>query len=94
MASLPEQGILRAEIYLLGTRMVMVLATTDDFSFAAKAASDQANRKVQEWEKLMWKFPEKNGYSWKKSSKHNEHETRIDRCFDGPTIIQEKGCNT
>jgi L-rhamnose mutarotase len=56
MASLPEQGILRAEIYLLGTRMVMVLTTADDFSFAAKAASDQANPKVQEWENLMWKF--------------------------------------
>ena len=36
--------------------MVMVLETTDDFSFEAKAASDQKNPKMQEWERLMWKY--------------------------------------
>ena len=34
----------------------MVLETTDDFSFEAKAAADQANPKMQEWEDLMWKY--------------------------------------
>ena len=34
----------------------MVLRTTDDFSFETKAALDQANSKMMEWEKLMWKY--------------------------------------
>jgi L-rhamnose mutarotase len=50
------QGILRETIFLAGNRMVMVLETTDDFSFEAKAASDQANPKMQEWEDRMWKY--------------------------------------
>ena len=56
VANIKRQGILSEDIYLLGTRMVMVLRTTDDFSFEAKAATDQANPKIQAWEKLMWKF--------------------------------------
>jgi L-rhamnose mutarotase len=28
----------------------------DSFSFEKKAAADQTNSKVQEWEILMWKF--------------------------------------
>ena len=50
------QGILSQRIYRLGTRLVMILETTDDFSFAAKAASDQADPRKQEWERLMWKY--------------------------------------
>jgi L-rhamnose mutarotase len=49
-------GVLSEKIYLLGTRMVMLLQTSDDFSFAAKAAADLANPRMQEWEKLMWKY--------------------------------------
>lgn len=49
-------GILSEEIFLLGTRMVMVLHTTDNFSFEAKAASDRGNSRMQEWEKLMWTY--------------------------------------
>lgn len=47
VANIKGQGILSEDIYLLGTRMVMVLRTTDDFSFEAKAATDQANPKMQ-----------------------------------------------
>jgi L-rhamnose mutarotase len=54
--NIKSQGILSERIFLLGSRMVMVLETTDDFSFAAKAAADQANPKMQEWEVLMWKY--------------------------------------
>lgn len=54
--NIKSQGILSEEIFLLGTRMVMVLRTTDDFSFETKAALDQANSKMMEWEKLMWKY--------------------------------------
>jgi L-rhamnose mutarotase len=55
-ASLKESGIEDAEIYLLGTRMFMILEVNDHFSFEAKARADQANPKVREWEELMWKF--------------------------------------
>ncbi len=54
--SLRDAGIEDAEIYLLGTRMVMILETNDQFSFEAKARMDSANPKVQQWEQLMWKF--------------------------------------
>jgi L-rhamnose mutarotase len=49
-------GVLSEEIYLLGTRMAMVLHTTDEFSFEAQAAADRANPKMQAWQDLMWKF--------------------------------------
>jgi L-rhamnose mutarotase len=54
--SLRESGIQDAEIYLLGTRLFMILEVDDDFSFEAKAKADQENAKVCEWEELMWKF--------------------------------------
>jgi L-rhamnose mutarotase len=55
-ASLKEPGIDDAEIYLLGTRLFMILEVNDEFSFEAKAQADQANPKVREWEALMWKY--------------------------------------
>ena len=55
-ASLKEAGIEDAEIYLLGTRMFMILEVNDRFSFEAKAQADAKNPKVREWEELMWKF--------------------------------------
>ena len=54
--SIKEAGVEDMEIYLLGTRMFMILEAGPDFSLEKKAESDQANPKVQEWEKLMWKF--------------------------------------
>lgn len=55
-ASIRESGIEDMEIYLLGTRMFMIMEVNDAFSFEQKAAADLANPKVQEWERLMWKF--------------------------------------
>ncbi|HEX5426399.1 MAG TPA: L-rhamnose mutarotase [Candidatus Acidoferrales bacterium] len=54
--SIKTAGIDNLEIYLLGTRMFMILEAGPEFSFEAKARADQANSKVQEWEELMWKF--------------------------------------
>lgn len=54
--SLRDSGIQNLEIYLLGTRMMMVMEVNEHFSFEAKARADQQNPKVQEWEDLMWKF--------------------------------------
>jgi L-rhamnose mutarotase len=54
--SLKDAGIEDLEIYLLGTRMFMIMEVDQHFSFEAKGKADQINPKVQEWETLMWKF--------------------------------------
>jgi L-rhamnose mutarotase len=54
--SIRDSGILDLEIYLLGTRMFMIMEVSDNFSFEAKSRADQSNPKVREWEELMWKF--------------------------------------
>jgi L-rhamnose mutarotase len=54
--SLKDVGIENLEIYLLGNRMFMIMEVNDSFSFEAKTRADQANPKVQEWERLMWEF--------------------------------------
>ena len=67
--SIRDSGILDMEIYVLGTRMFMIIEVNENFCFEKKAKADQANPKVQEWEELMWKFqqglPEaKDGQKW------------------------------
>jgi|SRR5689334_11380539 L-rhamnose mutarotase len=54
--SIKDSGIEDMEIYLLGTRMFMIMEVNERFSFEAKALADRGNPKVQEWENLMWKF--------------------------------------
>ncbi|HMD42029.1 MAG TPA: L-rhamnose mutarotase [Candidatus Acidoferrum sp.] len=49
-------GIECMEIYLLASRLFMVIEVNDTFSFEAKAKADRENPKVQQWENLMWKF--------------------------------------
>jgi len=56
--SIKDSGIEDMEIYLLGTRLFMIMEVNDDFSFSAKAKADGLNPKVQQWEKLMWRFQE------------------------------------
>src|SRR6202789_564110 len=51
--SLLDAGVLAMEIYLLETRMFMVMDVDDTFSLSAKAVKDMANAKVQEWETIM-----------------------------------------
>jgi L-rhamnose mutarotase len=57
--SLLDAGVLEMEIYLLGTRMFMIMDVSDDFSSEAKAAADAANPKVQEWEAIMGGFQQR-----------------------------------
>jgi L-rhamnose mutarotase len=54
--SIQDAGIESMEIYRLGTRMFMIMDVNERFSFEKKAEADRTNAKVQEWEKLMWKF--------------------------------------
>lgn len=56
--SLKQSGIIDAQIYRTGTRLVMILETTDEFSLEKKAVMDRDNPAVQKWETLMWKFQE------------------------------------
>ncbi len=56
LKAIKDDGVLRQEIYLAGTRMVMVLTTTDEFSFEAKTAKLRANPKMRAWEEVMWKY--------------------------------------
>jgi L-rhamnose mutarotase len=57
-SSIKGAGIEDMEIYLLGTRMFMVMEVNEEFSFEAKTRADRKNPKVREWEELMWKFQE------------------------------------
>jgi L-rhamnose mutarotase len=67
--SIEDSGIINMEIYRTGNRLFMIMETEDSFSFEHKAAMDDANPKVQEWEQLMWKFQQplpwaKKGEKW------------------------------
>jgi L-rhamnose mutarotase len=54
--SLKNSGIRELQIYLLGTRMFMIMDVNEHFSLSAKAEADCANPKVREWEELMWNY--------------------------------------
>ena len=54
--SIESSGIEKLEIYRWNDRLVMILEVNESFSFERKAIMDERNQKVQEWEKLMWKF--------------------------------------
>ena len=54
--SIKNSGVVDMEIYLLGTRMFMIMEVNESFSFEKKATADESDPKVQAWEQLMWKF--------------------------------------
>ena len=54
--SIKDSGIEDMQIYLLGTRMFMIMEVNESFSFDAKNLADRLNSRVQEWEVLMWTF--------------------------------------
>jgi L-rhamnose mutarotase len=67
--SIKDSGITDMEIYLLGTRMFMIMEVNESFSFDAKNLADRLNPRVQEWEVLMWTFQKalpqaKRGEKW------------------------------
>jgi L-rhamnose mutarotase len=67
--SIKSPGITSMEIYRTGNRLFMIMETNEHFSFEQKAYSDASNEKVQEWEKLMWKYQQalpgtKKGDKW------------------------------
>lgn len=54
--SILDSGIINMEIYRFGNRLLMIMETNDTFTFERKASMDEVNPKVQEWERLMWKY--------------------------------------
>jgi L-rhamnose mutarotase len=53
---LKDSGIEDLEIYLLGSRMFMIMEVDGNFSFEKKAKADEQDPMVQAWEQLMWRF--------------------------------------
>jgi L-rhamnose mutarotase len=76
MKSITDSGITSMEIYRTGNRLFMIMETVDGFSFEKKAAMDNSNPKVQEWEKLMWKF--QSALPW---AKEGEKWIMMDKIF-------------
>jgi len=56
LQSIRDAGVQQAEIYRVNNRLFMIIETGDDFTFEEKAEMDASNKKVQEWEQLMWKY--------------------------------------
>jgi len=74
--SIRDAGIEDMEIYLLGTRMFLVMEVNEKFSFESKAKADRENPRVREWEELMWKFQQA-----LPQSKRGEKWLRMERIF-------------
>ena len=67
--SIVTSGIEDMEIYRFANRLFMVMDVSDNFNFSEKKEADIVNPKVQEWEKLMWKYQQaipgaKQGEKW------------------------------
>ena len=56
--SIKSAGITDMEIYRVSNRLFMIMETDENFSFEKKNKMDASNQKVQEWERLMWKYQE------------------------------------
>lgn len=59
LKSITDSGILKMEIYNLHTKLFMIIDANDDFSFEKKAKMDAENKRVQDWENLMWNYQQK-----------------------------------
>lgn len=67
--SIKDSGVLAMEIYILANRLFMIMEVDETFTPERKQMMDTKNPKVQEWEKLMWKFQQappgaKEGEKW------------------------------
>ncbi len=56
LKSFKDAGIQQLEIYRTGNRLFMILEANQEFSLDSKSKADLKNPKVQEWEKLVWKY--------------------------------------
>lgn len=56
LESIRVAGVLQMSIYRWRNRLSMILVGDDNFSFERKAALDNANPKVQEWEAFLGQY--------------------------------------
>ena len=56
LESIRDSGIREMEIYRAGNRLFMIMETDHSFSFQRKEEVDANNPRIQEWERLMWKY--------------------------------------
>jgi len=75
--SIINSGIENMEIYRIGNRLFMIMNVNDSFSFERKSKMDLSNPKVQEWEKLMWKYQQALPYA-----KEGEKWMLMDKIFE------------
>ncbi|MDN5216873.1 L-rhamnose mutarotase [Fulvivirgaceae bacterium BMA12] len=54
--SIQDAGILDMQIFNVKNRLFMIMEVDEHFDPERKKQMDLDNPKVQEWEKLMWKF--------------------------------------
>lgn len=54
--NISDAEILDMQIYRTGNRLFMIMEKSDNYEAKKKEQMDALNPKVQEWEKLMWKF--------------------------------------
>lgn len=70
LESIEISGIQSMEIYRVENRLFMIVEVEEGFSFEEKNRLDAMNEKVQEWERLMWKYQQaipnsKPGEKWR-----------------------------
>jgi L-rhamnose mutarotase len=54
--SILDSGVKLMEIYCVVNRLFMITDVDSDFSLEKRASDDSINKKVQDWENLMWKY--------------------------------------
>lgn len=77
ISSIKGSGIEEMQIYRFGNRLFMIMEVNENFSFEKKSVADNNNEKVQEWEKLMWKFQQP-----VEGSGVNEKWVRMEKIFE------------
>ena len=75
--SILDSGIEKMEIYRTANRLFMIMETTNQFSFTLKLQADTNNPKVQEWEKMLWKYQQALPHA-----KPKEKWVLMDKIFD------------
>lgn len=79
LQSINNAGIEKMEIYRVSNRLFMIMEVNDDFSFDRKVVMDKKNKKVQEWEQLMWKYQQA-----LPGSRAGEKWRMMDKIFETP----------
>jgi L-rhamnose mutarotase len=77
LQSIHSSGIEKMEIYRMQNRLFMIMETSDSFTFEKKSEMDKNNKKVDEWEELMWNYQQQIP-----GSKPNEKWILMDKIFE------------